>query len=175
MNTQYLTIFAIIFGGLGFAIAAFSLYLQYKIEKTRKNFYAGEDNVNLEQILSLYATKLRNLEADQTKLLAELEKLTYNSTFSLQKIGVAKFNSFGDNGGNLSFSLALLDAHNSGFVITSMFGREQNRVYTKVLEEGTSNTSLTEEEQQAIEQAIKNWKNKISFEAGTKNKNSKRR
>ena len=52
---------------------------------------------------------------------------------------------------NFSFSLVLLDAHNTGVVITSMYGREQNRIYTKKITNGKSDTALTDEEQQAIE------------------------
>lgn len=161
MNTQIITIIALIVGILGLITSAITLYWLIKIEKTRKNFYAGEDSVNLEQILSLYATKLKNLEAEQGKLEKELTRIVHNANFSIQKMAVKKFNTFGDSGGNLSFSLALLDQSNSGFVLTSMFGREQNRIYTKLVVEGTPTSSLTAEEQEAVDEAIKNWKTKF--------------
>jgi hypothetical protein len=64
-----------------------------------------------------------------------------------------RFNPFNDGGGNFSFSLALLDSHNTGIIITSMYGREQNRIYTKKIEDGKSDSPLNEEEKQAVEKA----------------------
>ena len=68
-------------------------------------------------------------------------------------VGLIRFNPFNDGGGNFSFALALLDAHNTGVIITSMYGREQNRVYTKKIVEGECENQLTDEEIQAIELA----------------------
>jgi hypothetical protein len=47
----------------------------------------------------------------------------------------------------------LLDEHNTGAVITSMHGREQNRIYTKKIDNGKCDVQLTEEEQQAFNNA----------------------
>ena len=71
----------------------------------------------------------------------------------MQKVGVVRFNPFDDGGGNFSFSLALLDGHDNGVIITSMYGRQQNRIYTKKISQGASETALTEEEQQAMQEA----------------------
>jgi hypothetical protein len=73
--------------------------------------------------------------------------------FALQKIGIVRFNPFGDDGGNFSFSVALLDGHNTGVVLTSMHGRQQNRIYSKRILNGVSEVVLTEEEKQAVADA----------------------
>jgi hypothetical protein len=52
----------------------------------------------------------------------------------------------------------MLDALNNGFVITSMHGREQNRIYAKKIILGKSEIQLTQEEEQAINQANNNLK-----------------
>jgi Protein of unknown function (DUF4446) len=61
-----------------------------------------------------------------------------------------RFNPFADGGGNFSFSLALLNDYNTGVIITSMHGRQQNRIYAKKIEKGKCDIQLTEEEQQSI-------------------------
>jgi hypothetical protein len=75
----------------------------------------------------------------------------------VQKVGVVRYSPFNDGGGNYSFSLALLNAHDSGVVITNMYGRQQSRVYTKRLEKGKSELPLTEEEMRAV--SLANQKN----------------
>ena len=92
-------------------------------------------------------------QEQQAILEQTLLQLKNDSTFATQKIGLVRFNPFGDGGGNFSFCLALLDAHNSGVVITSMHGRQQNRIYSKRLLNGQSEVQLTDEEEQAIREA----------------------
>ena len=65
-----------------------------------------------------------------------------------------RYNPFSGVGSDQSFSIALLDGNNNGFVITSIYSREGNRVYGKSLKEGKSEYSLSDEEKKAISKAI---------------------
>jgi ATP-dependent Clp protease adapter protein ClpS len=56
--------------------------------------------------------------------------------------------------GRQSSSLALLDAHRTGVVVSSIQHREQARVYVKPVREGASEFELSPEEQEAIETAV---------------------
>jgi len=76
------------------------------------------------------------------------------ATASLQRIGIVRFNPFGDTGGHQSFVIALLDARGSGFVISSLHSRQATRVYLKQVIDGKSDTALGEEEAEAIRQAL---------------------
>ena len=69
-----------------------------------------------------------------------------------------RFNPFNDLGGNQSFVIALLDNENSGFVISSLFVKEGNRVYAKAIRNGKSDHLLFDEEKEAIERAIRSKK-----------------
>ena len=82
------------------------------------------------------------------------EKLTGQLNSSLQKVGLVRFNPFKEIGGNQSFSIAVLDADNNGFVLTSHYGKESNRVYTKPIGNGKSSYSLSSEEEKAVRKAI---------------------
>jgi hypothetical protein len=57
-------------------------------------------------------------------------------------------------GGNQSFVIAFLDQKNNGFVISSLFVKDGNRVYTKEVKDGKSDHTLSSEEKEAIEKAI---------------------
>ena len=103
--------------------------------------------------------QLKNLEENFEKISEELENLKKENKFSIQKIGLVRFNPFKEIGGNQSFSVALLDGNDSGIVVTSLYSREGNRVYGKPIENGVSNYLLSEEEKQAIEIAKKNAEN----------------
>lgn len=105
---------------------------------------------NLKEILS----QCNDLEKNLERISQELEKLKKESKFFIQKTGVVRFNPFSGIGGNQSFSVALLDGNNNGFVITSFYSREGNRVYAKPIISGKSEYLLSKEEKEAIEKAI---------------------
>lgn len=116
----------------------------------KKTFFSGQQALNLEDVILMLKDQLRDSLAQQEHLEKELIQLKNNFTFTISKIGLIRFNPFKGSGGNFSFSLALLDSHNSGVIITSMYGREQNRIYTKKIDNGKSESRLTEEEGQAV-------------------------
>ncbi len=109
------------------------------------NFFkkTKKEPANLKDILA----RLKGLEESHEKFLSKL-------SHSLQKVGIVRFNPFQESGGDQSFSVAVLDASNNGFVITSLYGREANRVYAKPVSKGVSSYSLSKEEQEAISKAI---------------------
>jgi hypothetical protein len=104
---------------------------------------------NLEEALVVF----KSLEAKIGELSGRLEKLEKAEPRFFQKLGLIRFNPFKEMGGDQSFSLALLDKENSGLVITSLNGRQGNRIFAKPLAKGISSYQLSEEEKQAIEQA----------------------
>ena len=72
---------------------------------------------------------------------------------SYQKMSLVRYNPFADTGGDLSFSLALLDLTDTGFVITGIHGRGVDRIYAKEIIKGKSKHNLSEEEIAAIRKA----------------------
>ena len=104
---------------------------------------------NLKEILSHFKILEENIE----NLSQEIERLKKENKFSVQKVGIVRFNPFQEVGGDQSFSVALLDANDDGFVITSLYTRTENRVYGKPIKAGKSEYILSEEEKKAIEKA----------------------
>ena len=73
-------------------------------------------------------------------------------------MGLIKYDAFSEMGGKLSFSLAMLDVKNNGFIINAMHTREGCYTYIKEIVEGNSIIVLSEEEQEALNRAMGNKK-----------------
>ena len=73
-----------------------------------------------------------------------------------QKMGLVKYDAFHQMGGKLSFSLALLNENNDGFIINSVHSTEGCYSYTKEIEAGICSITLGKEESEALAQAINN-------------------
>ena len=71
-----------------------------------------------------------------------------------QKLGLVKYDAFNQMGGQLSFSLALLDENNNGFIINSVHSTEGCYSYTKEIKNGECKISLGQEEAEALAIAI---------------------
>lgn len=105
---------------------------------------------SLEQILSIQK-KLRGETSDLYKSLEEIKK---DGRLHVQRVGLVRFNPFSDTGGSQSFTLAILDGHGSGLVMTSLYARSGNRWYVKEVTGGKGKElALSKEEQLAIQKA----------------------
>ena len=139
-------------------LLGWSIFLQIRLEKTRKRikiFFKGRKTKDLEEVIAEQIKRAKNTQADVRKLFKWNENLQKIADISIQKVGVVRFNPFKDIGGDQSFVIALLDKDNSGLVISSLYGREGTRIYTKPIEKGNSSHHLSDEEQEAIQKAIK--------------------
>jgi hypothetical protein len=77
---------------------------------------------------------------------------------AVTKVGIVRFNPFHEIGSDQSFSLAFLDQENNGFVLTSHYLKEANRVYAKPVKNGSSQYPLSDEETEAMKKAMTNDK-----------------
>ncbi len=150
MNNQTFIYLALVLG-IANVIGLTLLWQNFRsFNKLRKTFFSGHNGKNLEDLLLSLSLDLTSTKNEQMVLQQHLTQLKKDFQFAIQKFGVVKFNPFADTGGNLSFSLALLDSADCGIIITNMHSREQNRMYLKKVSNGKSEIPLTEEELQAI-------------------------
>ncbi len=141
-----------------FILLALYLIAQIRISKITEKYnklVRGIDGVNIERLLIENGHKLEQLENEIATINEELKKLETNLTFAIQKVGFIRYDAFGDMGCELSFSIALLDNFMNGFVLTSIYGRQQSTCYAKPIKNGKSVYPLSVEEMQAIDRAIK--------------------
>ena len=84
----------------------------------------------------------------------EIEKIWKVMDKSLNKYGIVKYDAFEDMGGKLSFVLAMLDKNNTGFLLNAIHSRENCFLYIKEIVNGESYVVLSEEEVEALRQAV---------------------
>jgi hypothetical protein len=97
------------------------------------------------------AKRIEALEEVLKSALEKINELEKKSIFYFQKFNLIRYNPFENRGGDQSFSLAMLDQKNNGFVVTSIFMDGNTRIFAKPIEKGLSKYQLSKEEQQAIE------------------------
>lgn len=134
-------------------LIAMSIRLARMTAKYRALLTAA-DGKNLEGVLLEYLAQTSNLTSIVSDLRSAVEELTQASKAHLQRVGVVRFNAFEAMGGDQSFSVAILDYEGNGIVISSIYGREDSRVYTKPIVKGKSTYPLSNEEMQAIWKAM---------------------
>lgn len=114
----------------------------------------GERLQDVRLLLLRQQTFMEEVDKNFSTLKEELKALREKQLETLQKVGFIRFDAFKDMGGELSFSLALLNGKDEGIVISSLHGREGSRVYGKTVRDGSSNFPLSEEEKEAIKRAL---------------------
>ena len=93
------------------------------------------------------------LPEDVHGLRQEVAALRKEAVDALRHLAVVRYDAFGDMGGHLSWSLALLDDGGHGVVLTSIHGRSEARTYAKNVTGWTSEQQLSPEEEEAITHA----------------------
>jgi len=93
------------------------------------------------------------LPADVAGLRAEVAALRTEAATSLKHLAVVRYDAFGDMGGQLSWSMAVVDDGGDGVLLTSIHGRSDARSYAKSLAGWSCAQQLSPEEEKAVEQA----------------------
>lgn len=95
------------------------------------------------------------LRDEMATLRSDVDTTRRDLADALRHVAVVRYDAFGDMGGRLSFTVALLDDASDGLVITSIHGRSESRSYAKGVKSGNSEQTLSPEEQQAIDLAMR--------------------
>ncbi|MBE7324138.1 DUF4446 family protein [Nocardioides sp. Y6] len=93
------------------------------------------------------------LPEDVVGLRREVAALQAASVGALRHLSVVRYDAFGDVGGHLSWSVALLDDSGDGVVLTSIHGRSEARTYAKTISAWSSDGPLSPEEEEAVTHA----------------------
>ena len=127
-----------------------------KIRKDYKTFMKklGNGN-NIEEMLKSYIYKVEDIDVKNQEIQAYCNKLDNDMAKCIQKIGIVRYSAFKDMGSDLSFTLALLDEKNDGVILNGIYSRELSNIYAKPIKNGKSTYTLSEEEKQAIDLAMK--------------------
>lgn len=120
------------------------------LKKRLDKFFLGKDGMSLEQDIIGLCEDNKFLKNSTDKNKRDIRNLYKQIESAYQKMGLVKYDAFNQMGGQLSFSLALLDENNNGFIINSVHSTEGCYSYTKEIKNGVSAISLGTEESEAL-------------------------
>ncbi len=144
---------SLIIGAAGAVLALWTLWQNLRLQNLLGSFFKETGHDQFGEVLLQHQRQLRRNQEQLKVLNQNFERMERESHFLLNQAGLVRYNPFPSSGGNMSFSLALLNNNGDGVVITSLHSREGVRIYSKGVKEFTSEQTLMEEEKEAIERA----------------------
>lgn len=125
-----------------------------RLRKRYEAFMQGKNAESLEDTLATRIQQIDQLLISEKQNREDIEKISNTLLYTFQKVGMVKYDAFHEMGGKLSFSLALLDQKNDGFIINAMHSREGCYTYIKEILNGNSIIVLADEEREALNIAL---------------------
>ena len=146
-------IVVIVLASLALVAAVVCLWQLQQLKRRLTLSLTTSDGTNLEKTLQSQHEQVATVSRDLKELQRAQTKTAETLELASRKVSIVRFNPFGDTGGDQSFALAVLDGHDSGYVLTSIHGRGGTRVYVKPIDFGKSKYKLSTEEERALKQA----------------------
>lgn len=141
-----------------FIIVIVSMVQLSKMKKRINRFMKGAKAETLESDIVSIKEDNEFLKRSSEQNRKDIRKINHNLEVTFQKIGIVKYDAFKEMGGKLSFSLALLNDKNDGFILNSVHSSDGCYSYTKEITAGACAIDLGEEEKEALRIAIDSHK-----------------
>ncbi len=142
---------------LVFVLFVLLLNLQSRLAQVNKlvrSLLTGPSGENLETMLTRCLSESRQSLARSEELDTRLASMADAMRGCVQHIGLVRYDAYGDVSGAQSFSIALLDDHHNGAILTGLLGRHDGRCYGKPVVAGQTEMALSEEEESALQMAL---------------------
>lgn len=121
------------------------------MSKNYSIFTQGVHKKTLEDVLTNIVKEQKLAKKDIAFLMDRCDNIESKGLLYIQKIGLLRFNPFKDTGGDQSFILSLIDAKDSGVVITGLYSRSGTRWYAKKVINGKGvDHELSEDEKKSL-------------------------
>lgn len=150
----YIVIALIILVFILIIIIAITYRALNKLESKYRKLMRGVNNKNLEDMVISYLDKVDVVKDQNQDIKQMYERIDEDLKNCIQKTSIVRYKAFDDMGSDLSFSIALLDGNSNGFILTSIYGRDESTTYAKPVDKGISRYELSDEENEALEQAL---------------------
>ena len=139
------------------ALLVYCVILHIRLGSLKKKydfFMQGDNGASLERKWSVEVSEIRDAAKGLETMLTEQAAIRNIQSNTIQKIGFIKYNAFENIGNDLSFALTLLDGNNNGICISSIYGRNESRIFSKPIVKGKSLVSLSQEELESLNEAL---------------------
>ena len=151
MENIYLIIISIISLVISMISVFISIKIYKKYEINMKKLGNGE---NFAEMIKDYVSQVEKLNKRDDQIIEVCNNINNELSYCIKKVGIFKYDAFGNTNNKLSFALAMLDKENNGVVINSIYGHDNSNVYAKPIIKGTSKYNLSDEEKEAINKAL---------------------
>ena len=113
----------------------------------------GKDAKSLEETLVTRLSQVDKTDICKWSKREKYQKNVWQYEIHISEGRTGKIRCFNEMGGKLSFSLAMLNESDNGFVLNAVHSREGCYTYIKEIIDGNSIITLAEEEQEALKMA----------------------
>jgi hypothetical protein len=149
---------ALIAGGIAVVALALVIYLALGLRRLRRDQSAVLGEGGARDMLGY----VRDLERDVEALGGRVAEIDSAAAATARRLdgaithsAVVRYDAYGEMSGKQSSSVALLDEHRDGVVLSSILHREQARLYAKGVSGGQSDIELSPEERAAVDAALR--------------------
>ena len=142
---------AVVLAALALVVA---VGVAFQLASLRRRLAALPKDGNIVDMLRSIDSDLAQVEARVADMAPRLATVERKLPRALSYTGVVTYDAFGDIGGKLSRSIALLDSTGDGLVISLLVGRNDTLFYTKEVRSGAGTEQLSPEETAAISRAM---------------------
>jgi len=135
----------------------YSISTARKLSKLRKRYSTKLMDGSVGEIVDCLAQQTRAITEIENRLDeigAKQAEQAVAIAGCVQKMGMVRFDAFEDVGGEQSFAVVLLDGNGSGVAMSSLYGRQDSRLYAKGITNGEGDRELSGEEQAALNDAL---------------------
>jgi hypothetical protein len=126
-----------------------------RLRRTLQTLDGPEGRESVLQAVGRVQDEAAALRAEVAAARSQVSTAQADLAAALRHVAVVRYDAFGDMGGRMSFTAALLDDSGDGLVISSINGRTEGRSYAKGIKAGRGDASLSPEEEQAVSLAMK--------------------
>ncbi len=148
--TSIVAVSAAAVGALGLILGVAA---QVRLRRLRRAYSVLQGGDAPESLVESAVRTTREVEAlrtDVARAVAGIEEVRVDLADAIRHVAVVRYDAFGDMGGRLSFSAALLDDAGDGLVLSSINGRSETRTYAKGVKGGQCEAQLSPEEEQVV-------------------------
>ena len=153
-NISFIVIGLLVIILLLFTIVISLIRSTKKLEKKYRRLMRGVNNKNLEELIVSKLEEVDKAMAKSEEAINQCEVIREEIKGCVNKVAIMRYKAFPDVGSDLSFSIAILDSHNDGVLITGIYSRHDSTTYAKPVDKGISRYELSEEESYVLNEAI---------------------
>lgn len=138
----------------------FLSFLVWQTNSFLRSLFPKSGEADLRKKFAEIIKTVEGFKDELSDLDSKIEAIQSQSLQHIQRVELLRFNPYDDTGGNISFTVCLLDSFGSGIVITSLHARSGTRVFGKEISLGKSSKyQLSKEEEAVIKKAMAGKRN----------------